>query len=329
MAMVDPFTPDAFSLTTLTAAINNLKYQPGRLGQLGLFNEQGINTLSAQIEEQDGVLSLVDIAPRGGPGQVVTGGSRKIHSFAIPHMPERASLMADEIQGVRAFGSESQAEMLTNRVNERLAMMRRNLEYTLESHRVAALMGNYYDVNGASTSLFTTFGVSQTTQSMALSSSATSKAREKATIVLEAIESALDGVPFSGVRVFCSSGFWKALIEDKDAKETYLNTQMAASLRNDPRLEFNWNGFTFERYRGTSSVKIADNVAYAVPEGVPNLFVTRFAPANYNETVNTVGLPIYAKGEQMKFGKGWELEAQSNALNLCTRPASIIKLTIS
>jgi hypothetical protein len=83
----------------------------------------------------------------------------------------------------------------------------------------------------------------------------------------------------------------------------------------------------WERYRGTSQVKIPDNEAYAVPMGVDGLFVTRFAPADYNETVNTRGLPYYAKGEPMKFGKGWEMEAQSNQLNLCTRPAAIIKLT--
>ena len=89
------------------------------------------------------------------------------------------------------------------------------------------------------------------------------------------------------------------------------------------------NGITYERYRGTSAVKITDDCAYAVPEGVPGLFLTRFAPANYRETVNTIGIPYYAKGEPMKFDTGFELQAQSNPLNICTRPASIIKLTIS
>jgi hypothetical protein len=30
----------------------------------------------------------------------------------------------------------------------------------------------------------------------------------------------------------------------------------------------------------------------------------------------------------MRFGKGVDLEAQSNPLNLCTRPRAVIKLTI-
>jgi len=327
MSMVDPFKPNAFKLQTLTAAINSLKYAPGRLGELGLFEEAGISTLDAAIEERDGVLSIVDIAPRGAPGKPVHGESRRIQSFRVPHIPQQASILADEVQGVRAFGTDGQAEVLQAHINERLAIMRRNLDYTIESHRVAALMGNYLNANGDSVSLFTTFGVSQQTQAMGFSTSATSKTREIHQIILEKIESALDGVPFSGVRVICSPGFWKALIEDKDVKETYLNTMMAGSLRQDPRMEFQHMGFMFERYRGTSAVKITDDKAYAIPMGVPGLFLTRYAPANYVETVNTIGLPYYAKGEAMDFGKGWEMEAQSNALNLCTRPAAIIELS--
>lgn len=329
MAMVDPFTPSAFSLTQLTAAINNLPYQPGRIAELGLFEEQGISTLSAHVEERDGVLSLVDIAPRGAPGKPVNGEARRVHSFTVPHMPESAAILADEVQGVRAFGSENMAEALQTRVNDRLATMRRNIDYTLEAHRLAAIMGNYYDANGSATSLFTLFGVSQVSKSMALNASASSKNREKAEEVKESIESALDGVPYTGIRVLCSPGFWKALLEDKDNKDALLGWSAAATLRGDTRETFTLNGLTYERYRGTSAVTVTTNCAYAIPEGVPGLFLTRFGPANYSETVNTIGLPYYAKGEPMKFGKGWEMEAQSNALNICTRPASVIKLTIS
>ena len=50
-------------------------------------------------------------------------------------------------------------------------------------------------------------------------------------------------------------------------------------------------------------------------------------PANYMETVNTIGLPYYAKQEPMDFDKGIEVETQSNPIHLCTRPAAICKLT--
>ena len=80
-------------------------------------------------------------------------------------------------------------------------------------------MGTFYDANGSAVSLFTEFGVVQQDQSMALSTSASSKARENAELVKEKIEDALDGVGYTGIDVICSPGFWKKLLEDKDNKE--------------------------------------------------------------------------------------------------------------
>lgn len=328
MPMVDPFTPSAFNLNTLTAAINDLPYAPGRLGALGIFNEAGISTLDATVEERDGTLTIVDIAPRGAPGKPVIGDGRKVYSFRVPHLPETAAILADEVQGVRAFGSEGTAEVLQTRINDRLTTMRRNIDYTIEAHRVAALKGSFYDANGTATSLFTTFGVTQQTLSFVLGT-ATTSIRNKCEAALTLIEDALAGIPFTGVRVMCGKTFWTSLTAHAKVEETYLNTQMASDLRRDPRLEFEFGGMTFERYRGTSAVKIPDAEAYAIPMGVPNLFVTRFAPANYNDTVNSIGLPYYAVGEEMDMKKGWKMEAQSNPLNICTRPAAVPKLTVS
>ncbi len=325
MPMVDPFTPDAFSLQTLTAAINNLPYQPMRLGQLGLFDEQGITTLDAVIEESNGVLELVDVAPRGGPGKVITASKRNVYTFRAPHLPESASILADEVQGVRAFGSDSGAEVLQTRINDRLSQMRRNIDYTIEAHRMAALQGNFYDVNGALKSLFTVFGVTQTTVTITLSS-ATTKVRQDALDILKAIEDGLGGTPFSTPRALCSEGFWRSFIEHDAVKNAFDRYENGANLRQDPRAGFEYAGIIWERYRGNSQVTVPANEAIVVPDGVPGLFITRFAPADYNETVNTIGLPYYARSEPKKMNKGWDLEAQSNPINLCTRPASLIRV---
>jgi hypothetical protein len=44
----------------LTDAINKMPYVPGRIGQLGLFREQGVSTTSVMIEEREGSLNLVE-----------------------------------------------------------------------------------------------------------------------------------------------------------------------------------------------------------------------------------------------------------------------------
>lgn len=65
------------------------------------------------------------------------------------------------------------------------------------------------------------------------------------------------------------------------------------------------------------------------PEGVPGMFRTVYSPADYMETVNTVGVPYYAKQERMAFDKGVELEAQSNPICFNQLPEAVIKLSVA
>ena len=66
----DIFNNDAFSLMGLTASIQDAEYVPGRLGQLGLFEERGIPTTSVSIEKRGDTLALVPTAERGSSGKV-------------------------------------------------------------------------------------------------------------------------------------------------------------------------------------------------------------------------------------------------------------------
>ncbi|WP_294948580.1 major capsid protein [Sulfurivirga sp.] len=325
MSMLD--LTNHFTLTKLTASINELPYKPGRIGELGLFQEDGITTTTAVIEQYEGVLSLVEVAPRGAPAANVNDSKRKIVSMAVPHIPQRATILAAEVQNVRAFGTENQLEGLEQVISRRLSIMKRNLEYTIESHRLSAIMGKYYDAAGNQVSLYSTFGVSQKTVNFALATD-TTEVTGKIQQVLDEIENALGGLAYDGITVICSPQFYDALIVHPKVKEAYLNYSAAAQLRGEAILtEFVFNGVRFIRYRGTTDVKVPDGQAYAFPTGVAELFITRYAPADYVETVNTVGLPYYAKMEPMDFNKGYQLEAQSNPLNICTRPRAVIKLT--
>ena len=234
--------------------------------------------------------------------------------------------MADEVQGIRAFGSDNQARAINDVRDGRLAKMKSQIDYTIEAHRLSALQGQYYDAAGNLTSLFTEFGVTQQTVAMALPTAGT-VVKSKVSQVLETIEAQLDGIAFTGVTVYCGSTFFKSFINHPNVEKFYTNWQAANVLNTDPRAPFPFMGMSFVRYRGSSAVKIADTEAYAVPTGVRDLFITRFAPANFVEAVNTQGLPYYAKMEPMEMNKGIIIEAQSNPINLCTRPSAVIKLT--
>lgn len=326
MSMLD--LTNHFNLTKLTASINELPYKPGLIGEMGLFEEDGITTTTATIEQYEGVLNLVDVAPRGSAASNVNDSKRRIVSMAVPHIPQRATILAAEVQNVRAFGSEDQLEGLDQVISRRLGIMKRNLEYTIESHRLSAIMGKYYDATGNQVSLYNTFGVSQKTVAFDLTAD-TTEVTAKIQQVVDTIEEALGGLAYEGITVICAPDFYDALMTHPKVKDAYLNYAAAAELRGEAILkQFVFNGVSFVRYRGTTDVKVPNGTAWAFPTGVAELFITRYAPADYVETVNTVGLPYYAKMEPMDFNKGYQLEAQSNPLNICTRPKAVVKLTI-
>jgi hypothetical protein len=331
MPALDIFNSDAFSLSSLTTAINEQPAQPGRLGALGLFREEGVTTTSIQIEKSKGALKLVPTSPRGSVAQPVGADKREMRSFIVPHLQEDDSIMADEVQNLRAFGSETDEETLQNYVNQRLGKMRRNLDATLEFHRIGAVKGTILDSDATSViyNLYTEFGYTQDTVSMVLGTQ-TTKIRTKVLAAKRKSEDALGNAVASGYRAFCSDSFFDAFVDHDNVLKAYEQfiTSFASA---DPRSAggFKFADVTWENYRGKVGATsfIADGEAYLVPEGVADLFLTFFAPADYTETVNTLGLPLYAKQELMRFNKGVDVQAQSNPLCMCTRPNAIIKLT--
>ena len=329
MADIAIFEDDAFSVSSLTAAINDQEYLPGRISSLGLFREEGISTLTVQIEKDGDTLALVPAGERGTSGLVVGGTKRQLIPFNTVHLPERFTIKADEIQGIRAFGTRSELQAVQDVVNKRLAKARRQLDATHEFQRMGALNGQVLDADGKTVLLdiYKSFGVNRQKLQMGLNSPDT-ELRVKCGEALDMQEEALGSVTSSGSRAMCGKNFWNKFIVHKSVKETYLNTMQAASLRGDARESFEFGGIVWERYRGkVAGVSfVHDDKALLIPEGVPDLYISSFAPADYMETVNTQGIPYYSKIEPLPFNKGVAGEAQSNPLHLCTRPRAQILL---
>jgi hypothetical protein len=322
------FESDAFSLKSLTASINEVEYAPRRLGEMGVFDAQGITTTQVVIEKDGDKLALVENKPRGGVGQVVAGSKRTGVPFMTAHLPTRATILADEVQGVRAFGSQDSAEQLQVVINNRLAKMARRIDVTHEFHRVGAVKGQVIDANGAVLyDLFQAFGMTQTVVPMDLGTAAT-ELQGKCLDILEAMEQGLGDLFFDGATVLCGKNFWRKFITHKAVKTAYERWENGSRLRADGREAFPFGGLMWERYRGTVGTTkfIADEEAYAFPMGSEELFLSRFAPGDYGDTVNTLGLPFYSSSERLPHGKGVELEAQSNPAHLNTRPKASIKL---
>ncbi|MFJ4193953.1 major capsid protein [Pseudomonas sp. NPDC089534] len=331
MADIAIFEDEAFSVPSLTAAISEQEYVPGRISSLGLFREEGTTTLTVQIEKDGDTLALVPAGERGTSGLVVGGSRRTLIPFNTVHLPERFTIKADEIQGIRAFGSRTELQSVQDVVNRRLAKARRQLDATHEFQRMGALSGQVLDADGKTVLLdiYKAFGVQRQKLSMGLGNPDTD-VRVRAGEALDMQEDALGSVTSSGSRAFCGKNFWNKLITHKSVRDTYLNTMQAAALRGDARESFEFGGIVWERYRGkVANVSfVHDDQARLIPEGVPDLYISVFAPADYMETVNTEGLPYYSKIEPLPFNKGVSGEAQSNPLHLCTRPRAQIQLEL-
>lgn len=331
MAELGIFQDDAFGVAALTAAINEQEFVPGRIASLGLFEEEGVNTLTVQIEKDGDKLALVPAGERGTSGLVVGASKRILLPFNTVHLPERFAIKADEIQGIRAFGTQTELQAVQDVVNRRLEKARRQLDATHEFHRMGAISGKVLDADGTTVLLdiYDRFGVDRQSMSMGLNDAGTN-VQVQCVEALDMQEDALGSVTTTSSRAFCGKNFWKKLIAHKSVVETYKGSQQAAALRGDAREAFEFGGIIWERYRGKVAgiAFIHDDEARLVPEGVPEMFLSVYAPADYMETVNTQGLPYYSKLEPMPYGKGVSGEAQSNPLHICTRPRAVVRLTL-
>ena len=330
MSLLDIFNDDAFSLSNLTATLNNMPHKPSRIGDLGIFRESGVSTTTVTIESIDGSLRLLSTAERGAPAHQAIGNKRKLRSFVVPHIPHDSSVLAAEVQNVRQFGSEDALQGVQGVIIRRLEEMNANHEVTLEYLRLGALKGEILDADGSVLyNLFDEFGVTQQSHDFKFSVAGTDT-RAQTVKVRRLVEDALGGHSYSGLRAFAGADFYDGLINHKSTKEAYQRWQEGEALRNDPKSGFQYGGVTWEEYRGRVGGQdyIAPNEAYLYPEG-SDIFHTYFAPADFVETVNTIGLPRYAKQQVMDFEKGVIIHTQSNPLPINLKPKAVVKLTMS
>ena len=326
MPMLDVFKDDAFSVVSLTDAIIKRPYKPGRIGTLGLFRERGITTTTAVVEQKDGVLTLIQSSPRGGPASQLGPSRRTARAFVLPHLERDSTIMADEVQNVRAFGSENAVESVQAIVNERLTTLRAMHEVTLEHLRVGAIKGLILEPDGSVMfDLFDEFGVAQQSVILDLDGNI----RQQAIEIQRLIETELGAEPVSGYRAFCGDAFFDELIAAASVT-TSLQYQESRLLRTDLRAGFEYGGITWENYRGRvgSTEFIPTEQAFVVPEGT-DIFATYFAPADFMETVNTIGLPVYSKIATDPELQRWaKVHSQSNPLAINTRPRAVVKVTL-
>jgi len=329
---------DLFNLATLTQAINLFPLQYGRINSLGVFRDEFLSTRQFVIDEQSGTLSLLPVNAWGGPPTLGSKVTRKARPIAVPQTAHEDHIDPNDLQDVRAFGSETAADMPAMRMAMKLQRMRARHDITAEFRKISALKGIILDADGTTTllNLFTEFGVTQVTVDFDLGTSGTD-VRAKCMTVMRNVEDNLLGDVMSSVRAVVSAEFYDKLVAHPSVQDAYANYQMAQErLGGDMRTGFDFGGIMFEEYRGKATTPagsvvrfIASGEGHAFPMGTQNTFTNNFAPADFMETVNTVALPFYAKSALIKMDRGIDLHTQSNNLPFCARPRILTKLISS
>lgn len=338
MPTMDVFNANAFNLISLTDRVNKMPFVPGKAGRLGIFGEKGTRTTTVAIEEYAGTLALVPTSPRGGPENQNVHQKRKLRNLNVPHLPINDAVYPDEIQNVRAFGQESELMGVQQVVDQRMQEMNYKLDATVEYQRIGALKGLLLDSDGSTViyNLFTEFGVSQDTVDFVLGTAGTDVIGKWVT-VKGLIEDELGMDSYDHIHVFAGKTWWAEYISHPKIATAYQYFEAGGQRVNPLREDLRYQGFTFadvtvEQYRGkVSNVSfIADAEAYAFPVG-PDIYRTYYAPADFMETVNTMGLPRYAKQvpDPSGLNRYRQVHVQTNPLSLCTRPKTLIKLTTS
>lgn len=335
--MLDVFNSNAFTVTSLATAMREIKYIPSRIGALGIFETSSVSTTSIAVEKQDdGSLILVPSSPRGGPGQTIGGGNRSLQSLRIPHFQRNDAIMADAVQDVRQFGSEAALETVMAAVAEKARRHSQHFALTEEYHRLNVIKsGRLLDADGdVIFDYFAEFGETQPDEidfDLDNASPASGALRKKCTGVVRQIGEALGGLPFTGVMALMGSAFADDFYAHPEVRESYLGWQAAAELRSGTvaaggnPVPLSFGGISWEEYRGGGAVSVDADKCHIFPLGVPDLFKTVYAPADYIETVNTMGQRLYAKQWPMPNNKGVNLEFQMNAIHYCTRPRVLIR----
>ena len=149
------------------------------------------------------------------------------------------------------------------------------------------------------------------------------------------VELELKGETMSSVTALVSPDFFDKLIGHPkvEAAYQYYSSTGAQPLREDVRRRFPFAGMVFEEYNatvtlatGATETLIPAGEGIAFPLGTMDTFVTYGAPANLIETVNTMGLPMYARQLPRMDGSAIDVKTEASILPVNKRPRLAVRI---
>lgn len=335
MASLDIFNQDPFSTITLTAAVDKYPYQPQALGELGIFDDDPIRTTALVVEQRQGKLVVIPLSERGEEGTQRTTEKRQARYFDISRLRHSDTIYANELQNIRAFGTESELMQVQDEVARRLAGptgLLKNIEYTWEFQRLAAVQGLFTDADGTVRyNWFQEFGIAQPTEvGFNLAAGTANSLRPICNGIVRAMARAAQGsfTPSTKVWALCGDSFYDEFVNHPDVIRTFINWSDARDIRGGNTggafTAFEFAGINWLNYRGSddnTTIKIANDKVKFFPVGAPGIFRRALAPGESFQWVNTPGKPVYVVPIMDRDrNEWWKMEVSSYPLHICTRP---------
>jgi hypothetical protein len=358
MLTMDAFRADAFSAVSLTAAVDKMKFTPQLLGSIpGLFVPKPIRTKVVWIEERSNAPALIQTAPRSAPPKVRGREQRDARSFVTKALGEGSRIEADELEFIRAFGSETEEKALASEIARRQFLIGQDFELTLENYRLSVItQAKMLDADGSTIYDWAAeFGQTATgpggsanpivNWDLQNASPASGALRLICNQTIRFITRALQGLGGVDLQIgcICGDGFWDALTTHPEVRETYKNWEAAADLRNDVGQA--WKAFTFgnimfQNYRSTDDFEptsggVTGTEASGVV-GVPSargaffpmnagIFQMAFAPPPKFGFLGTPGQERYSWIVMDEKRDMWaDTEVYSYPLAVCTMPSALV-----
>ncbi|BDT72578.1 hypothetical protein os4_21190 [Comamonadaceae bacterium OS-4] len=320
---------DDFSLSTLCQGINTAPVSFGPVANESLFTQAPGTTVDIEIEKIDETLTLIQTSLRGGIGDMHPTTRRSMVKLKAPHIRTSSTILADSWQGRTGFNQKgSPANVLTER-DRILGEHRRRIEATIDFHMTRALAGQVLDADGSVlVDLLAEFGVSQAMVDCGLDTGSTN-VTNKLIAARRLSESELGIFTAKSWVAFADAEYMDALRAHPSIEAALAGHTAATLMIADHRSgDLVVGGIRFIEVPNRAGHTYIDaGTAYLCPEGIPQMFMTNFAPADYVDSVNETALPLYSRGHELPFNRGVMVESQANPISIVTRPRAVIKLT--
>lgn len=341
MATTRSYT-NAFEIVDYTQELQIVPNSWTLLNDSGLFSEEFLSTNTVTFEEQNQTLGLIGDAFRGSKPQANKDDNRKIHSYPIAHFPIVDAVKPEDIQGKRAYGSNTVAETEAAVIARKMERIRRNMDITMEVGRFSLLTtGNLYAPNGTiSGNVFTDFGITQTSVDFVLGTAGTDVIAKVESVIAAMQDNANTGDVITGVIAYCSPEWFAKLISHAKVQTAYqyfsategqMIQRNRAGGNNGLYREFSYGGIRFIEVRtvlaGQRLIPVGEVVF--VPTGTTDTFVSYFGPANRMDFVNTVAERGYMWAFRDPKGQGIDIDGEFNVTSIVRRPALVVKGTSS